>query len=165
MGLYDKNSNVNPLYKQAARKLVTEIEREFNTKVFDFGIAEKGTPDFEALTPFMTVPPSSAKYIFYFLIPIDDADNVITNNYFEKSQKLNENSFFSPLSMFGASDFQSILRQDWDVSDFLQNKIQSTVYDIGSLKVDKYNGGENIVPNADKIDDLRYRFFRFFSTD
>ena len=104
-------------------------------------------------------------YIFYFLVPIDDADNVITNDYYEKSQKLNSERMNSIIGMFAGREFQSILRQDWDVSNFLQNKIKSTVYDTGSLKVEKYEGKENVVPNVEKIEYLRYRFFRFLSAE
>lgn len=161
MGIFDKTSNVQSIYKEIARKLALTLEAKFNTKVYDYGVAAKGSPDFEALTPFAIVPPNNAKYIFYFLIPIDDADNIITNDYYEKAEKANSGGMFG----FGGHEFSSILRSDWDLSNFLQSQIHSTVYDTGSLKVEKYSGGENIVPNADKIDDLRYRFFRFFSSE
>jgi hypothetical protein len=161
MGIFDKISNANPLFREFAKKLVSEIEREFNTRVFDYGILVKGEPDFDPLIPFMVSPPPNTKYIFYFLIPIDDADNIITNDYYEKSQKANEGGFLG----FGGYEFSSILRSDWDLTNFLQSKVQSTVYDFGSYKVDEYKGSENTVSNVENIEDLRYRFFRFFAGD
>ncbi len=145
-----------------AEAIAGKIEKAFNTKVYKYGVANKSQDDFEKFG-FNLFPPAGTELLFWFLVPIDDADNVITNDYFEKSQMLNKAFPGSMQGRYAASEFQSILRQDWDLSNFLQQQVGTQVYDTGALRVQKYNSGDNIVPHAAAIDDLRYRFFRFFS--
>jgi hypothetical protein len=151
---------------KVAQNIAKKIEQQFNTKVFKFGVAKKGTSEFDSMTPFGTIASEETDLLFWFLIPIGDADNVITNNYYEKAQIFNDqntNYSYSPLLDFGQSEFQSILIQDWDVSNYLQELVDTQVYDTGSMKVNSYNAGDNIVSNAAKIEDLRYRFFKFYT--
>jgi hypothetical protein len=157
-------ASADSIEHKVAQNISAKVEQQFNTKVFQFGVARKGTKEFEELAPFMTVAPEEAELLFWFLIPIDDADNVITNNYYEKAQKLNNQNMFSPLGAYAQYEFQSILRQDWDVSNYLQQTVGCRVYDTGSMTIEKYNASDNIVPHADKIEDLRYRFFKFYTT-
>lgn len=163
MGLFDKHSIVSDSLRHAASKTAAMIENAFNTKVYDYGIARRGTPDFEYLL-LNTQPFADTKYIWYFLVPVDDADNIITNDYYEKTKKLDTATFNTFDSFIYAREFQNILKKDWDLSNYIQTLWKAYVYDYGSLKVSKYSGKENIVPNAEQIDDLRYRFFRFFMT-
>lgn len=155
-------ASADSIEHKVAQIISAKVEQQFNTKVFQFGVARKGTKEFETLAPFMTVAPEGAELLYWFLIPIDDGDNVITTNYYEKAQKLNNQIPFSPLAPFAQHEFQSILRQDWDVSNYLQQLVGCQVYDTESTTVKEYSAGDNIVPHADKIEDLRYRFFKFY---
>ncbi len=160
MGLFDKISedDVTIPLKFFAIQTAFEIEQEFNTKVFDYGIVMNGKSDFTPLIPPMITLPPNANYLLYFLVPIDATDNIITNDYYEKSNESN-------VLGFGAHRFSSALRSDWDLTNFLENKVNTTVYDIGAYRVKEYKGDENTVSNVENIDDLRYRFFRVFASD
>lgn len=144
--------------------IAQSVEQEFNTKIFKFGIAYKGTNEFKSLAPAMVIAPDDAEYLFWFLIPIDGSDNVITNDYYEKEQRLHGHNMFSSFADSAQHEFQSILVLDWVVSKYIQEELMGCkVYDTGSVKVGTYGVGDNIVANADKIDDLRYRYFRLYS--
>ncbi len=129
MGLFKEKSFVDTRYQNFIKEVASNIETLFNTKVYDFGVAEIGSPEFEYLTDkFNTVPLPGSRYIVYFLVPIDDSDNIITNDYYEKQSQINNKVSGSPLSIFSSIPFVSILKQDIEISNYLENRMQTTVF-------------------------------------
>ena len=164
MGLFKEKSYVDPRYHNFTKDVAKTIETLFNTRVYDFGVAEVGSHEFNFLTTkFNTNPLQGSKYIVYFLVPIDDCDNIITNDYYEKCEQINGGVNNSPLSIFTSISFTSTLKRDIEISNYLERRMQTTVYSTGSLKVSNYEPNDNIVKNATEIDDLRYRIFRYFA--
>jgi len=86
MGIFDsflrkKVLNIETILNTNVKKLADRIGHEFNTKVLECGIAKKGDEKFKTLLPFGFTPPSRTAYMGYLFIPIDDADNIITQDY------------------------------------------------------------------------------------
>lgn len=165
-GMYAQNSTA-PLHHITFLKLiVSDVEKEFNTKIYDYGVANKNGKDFESLIPFGFDAPRNAKYILYFMVPVDDADNIITNDYYEKMKNISDmpkDSIFSIEGWVVSRKFATILRSDVDLSNYLKRKLRTEVYSVGSLRVKDYNVNDNLVRNARDIEDLRYRFVSFFA--
>lgn len=157
-----KDMNENELCDKIAQTLKNQIENEFDTKVFEFGFYSKNSTEFRELQPMGAIPPDNAEHIFYFLVPLDDADNIIFNNYYELFQATQSGLMFSPSSRRATYEFQENLREDIELVNFISRAIENHVYPIGSKRVTNYKPTDNIVKNAEKIEDLRYRFFRFY---
>lgn len=158
----ENDMNENELCDKIAQTLKFQIENEFDTKVFDCGFYSKNSTKFKELQPMGAVPPENAEHIFYFLVPLDDADNIIFNNYHQLYQATQGELFGSPSDRRARQNFQENLREDIELVNFISNAIDNRVYPIGSIRVSNYNSTDNIVNNAEKIDDLRYRYFRFY---
>jgi hypothetical protein len=150
------------LCDKIAENLKMQIENEFDTKVFECGSYSKNSSEFTELQPMGAIPPENAEHIFYFLIPLDDADNIIFNNYHQLYQATQGGLMFSPSSRRAVDEFQRNLREDIELVNFISKAIDNRVYPIGSRRVSNYKPTDNIVENAEKIDDLRYRYFRFY---
>lgn len=163
---FAQNSTVPLGYITFLKSAIADVENKFNTKIYDYGVANKDGSDYEELIPFGFDAPLDANYILYLLVPIDDADNIITNDYYEKLKKVSEIPKEKVYSLDGwavSSEFTSILKSDWDLSDYLKRKLQTEVYSVGALRVKEYKPNDRIVNHAKDIEDLRYRFIRFFS--
>lgn len=139
-----------------------ELEEKFNTKIYDCGFYSKYSDDFKKFQPLGAIPPENAEYLFYFLVPIDDEDNIVTNNYYELYNKTKNGIMFSSSNRQSVFEFQQNLKEDSQVLNYIAKQMETDVYPIGALRVNQYFEYDNIVQNAEKIDDLRYRFFRFY---
>ncbi|WP_395092880.1 hypothetical protein ACF3NR_02290 [Vaginella massiliensis] len=160
--LNKKNMKENELCNKIVQTLKIQIENEFDTKVFECGFYSKSDSNFKQLQPMGAIPPDNAEHIFYFLVPIDDADNIIFNNYYELFQATQSGLMFTPSNRRAVHEFQANLREDIELVNFISNAIENYVYPIGAKKVLSYKPTDNIVKNAEKIEDLKYRFFRFY---
>ena len=146
-----------------AEMTAAKIEKIFNTKVYAYGCANKREKEFQELTPLGVNSPDGAGRIFWFLIPIDDEDNVVTNDYYEKlqnTQGANDLSIFGSLSI---DDFQSILREDSEISNYLSSLMNCQIFSIGAVRVSEYSATDNVVANIKEIEDVRYRYFKFYT--
>jgi hypothetical protein len=65
--------------------LANKIEHEFDTKVLKHGIIEKSESIFKDLIPW-GLNTENVLYMVFFYVPTDEEDNIITNDYYEKSE-------------------------------------------------------------------------------
>lgn len=163
MDIRNQDTDFDQEFSEAIDSLALRIEDKFNTRVYKHGIAKKGTDLFKSLTPFGVMPPQECTYLIFFLVPIDTQDFIITNDYYEKSNKLVGLHPAFPSTGSLIHEFNSILKSDWDLGKYLKDLFGNNIYTIGSMKVSEYNKTDNLVDNIEKIEDIRYRFIRFFS--
>jgi len=157
--MFDKNSNVPYDLKKYSDHLTFQIEQKFNTTIYDYGVTSKGSKDFIFMTPFGITPPNEAYYIFYFLIPVDKNDYIISNDYYDKIPK---SKGYIPIHGFrNVTFYQSLIDSD-ELVNFIQSKVHSIVYDFGSYTDIDLNNKNALVPNASKIKSIQYKFYRFF---
>lgn len=107
-------------------KISQRIEKKFNTKVLDYGVIENNNSSIQKQQIPFELFDSNIKHICYLIIVVDDYDNIITYDYYEKSSKVqNQNSL---LGSFAAYEFQSILNKDTDVCNFISESFHGRVY-------------------------------------
>lgn len=146
--------------------IVQLIESKFNTKVLDYGIAERGDGKYERLMPIGFPPSHSGRYMCFIFIPVDDEDNVITNDYHEKKSKLEGIDISDANDQYLMYRFTSILFKDTEICDFIRSEFKGGhIQNIGALKLDTTKGYKNLVKDIDKIEDVRYRNIFYFVDD
>ncbi len=141
------------------KSVVEQVENKFNTKVLRFGIETKGTNEYDNLSQNQSVLgaqrlypsiPLNAMYLVWLLIPIDDSDNIITNDYYEKVESQKQ------------TDIDFCFRTDWNVTEFLHKILGCQIWDTGNKRFSEYQPSDKLVTDFEKIDGARYRYFRFF---
>jgi hypothetical protein len=151
------------ILKANIKKLVKRIEINFNTKVIDFGISKYNEQKFKELLPLGFLPPKGAIFMAYLYIPIDEEDNIITLDYFEKYQNIEGVNLNDILGLMKAESFSSNLRHDTEVCKFIRMEFRAgNIYNIGTIRIDTSFKTENMIKNIDKIEDVRYRLFFYF---
>lgn len=73
----------------------------------------------------------------FIFIPIDNSDNVITNDYYKKHSKLKDISITDTNYQYLIYRFRSILFQNTEVCDFIRSEFKGVhIQNIGSLRLD-----------------------------
>lgn len=147
-----------------AHLIAENVEQKFNTKIFKFGVAQKGTQEYESLAPSIIKATDNTEFLFWFLIPFNVAGDAITNDYYVKERRLRGYDMSSPNIDVVSNEFESILRPDWMISEYIKEELLGHEVDsTGSIDAPTYALDDNIVPYADKIEDLEYRYFRLYT--
>lgn len=130
--------------------LVSQIENRFNTKVYEFGIAEQGSDKFNDLAPLGV---KNSPHIGYLAIPVDeDSEYIIT-----KEQRKN----------YDLSDFQD----SWEamqniisvnsVKDYIQNAFQGRVYAVKAVKCSNLPVSSNTLEVISDFEDANYLYLAY----
>lgn len=151
------SSNEELIEITIAKNIVAKIESKFNTKVLRFGIEEKGTKDYQAHIPFYVSPPHDTELIFWFLIPLDEDDFIIKNDYYKYVEYIKNGNRYS------AQYYEETLKNDWELTNYLEELLDCQIYDTGGIKIKTYLPTDNSVSNVAVIENITYRYFRFFS--
>lgn len=127
--------------------LVSQLESRFNTKIYEFGIAEVGSRQFNELVPIRL---EDSQFIGYMVIPVDeDVEYIITKN-----QRSNY-AMFDPIDMFEAR--QNITSLD-SVKDFIQKAFQGRVYSVKTIKCSNLPNSPNSLENIQEFEDSKYLY-------
>jgi len=140
-----------------AKSVAVEIETKFKTKVLRYGVESRGTKEFESLKPFFAVVPQNAEYLFWLLVPIDESDYIVKTDYFKYEEWKRQGSRQT------AQYYEETLKQDWDLTNYLTKFLNCQIYDNGGMKIESYKDSDNTIPDIEKIEDIKYRLFRFYN--
>lgn len=169
-GYFDKGTTADKTRIRYAGNIARQIEKEFNTKVFDYGVATSNCQYFDFLTNISIgflakMKIQEVSYAYYFLIPIDSMDFVVSNDYADYLQEMSQFNQFTIMSAITAHQFyveEKNNRTDSDVCCFVGSLVKKEVYQMGSYRPKNYQSEDNLVKGAQDIADLRYRFIKFF---
>jgi len=130
------------------KHLVSKIENRFNTKIYEFGVEEQGSQQFNDLVP------SSLKnslFIGYLAIPVDeDAEYIITIGG-KKDYDLSH-----PMERYEA--MQNIFSVD-SVKEFIQTAFQGQVYRVKAVLCSYSPVLPTTIEDIDEYDDAQYLYW------
>lgn len=162
--LKEKGINPETILNDNIKTLVKKIEMEFNTKVFDFGILIKNRDKkFQELLPLGFPISFKAFYMGYILVPIDDADNIITKDYYVKYKEVEDVDIHDSWNQFKMQEFANTLREDTEICDYIVNEFKGgNAYNIGATRVNNIKEFSTFIENIEKIEDVRFRHIFYF---
>ena len=169
-GYFDKGTTADKTRIRYAGNIARQIEKEFNTKVFDYGVATSNCQYFDFLTNISIgflakMKIQEVSYAYYFLIPIDSMGFVVSNDYADYKQEMSQFNQFTIMAAMSAQQFYGDKkngRTDSDVCNFVGSLVKTRVYQGGAYRPKSYQRDENLVVGALHIEGLTYRFIKFF---
>lgn len=135
------------------------IEGEFNTTIKSSGFISKESSFFNDAV-LRTSTRYNADFAFYFVIPIDEERNIVTNDYYSVVEVFRRAAPNNPLYDRYYMKFENYqFRRLDELIRNLSNKIQTNVYTIEELKI---SNNEKLVPNSKDILSLEYKTILFY---
>lgn len=172
MGKFDEflRSNgltVEDVLKDNLIRIAARVEVVFNTKILEYKLFNTSEQSCREILPDYFFPPNRSKYLCSLIIPFDDANNVITLDYYEKWKAVKEIKDLNNIAeQYKAYVFQSLLRTNEDVCEFIFNEFgDGTIFNIRAIGYEENIGSLNAVNNIDKIENTHYRRIFYFSND